>query len=124
VLTFFTGTSSDLLFIREPLCYRSDNCRLLSNEKTSQENRLRRDIIANGSLITVGAADGSLLRDDEVGEEHEEHAGDDADVDVALHQAFHALPWGASPSSRLLLPLLRASGGGRRLSLGRPPVRG
>lgn len=97
----------------------------LSNEKTSQENRLRRDIVANGSLITVGAADGSLLRDDEVGEEHEEHAGDDADVDVALHQAFHALPWGASPSSRLLLPLLRAaSGGRRRLSLGRPPVRG
>lgn len=59
-------------------------------------------------FLTVGAAEGSLLRDDEVGEEHEEDAGDEADVDVAVHQAFHALPGGASAStsSHLLLPLL------------------
>ena len=57
-------------------------------------------------FLTVGAADGSLLRDDEVGEEHEEDAGDEADVEVALHRAFHALPGAASAISRLLLPLL------------------
>ena len=70
-------------------------------------------------FLTVGAADGSLLRDDEVGEEHEEDAGDEADVDVALHRGFHALPGGASPSSRLLLPLLLVVVVCRRLSLGR-----
>lgn len=38
--------------------------------------------------LTVGGGDGELLRDDEVGEEHEEEAGGEAGVEVPLRPAL------------------------------------
>ena len=44
-------------------------------------------------IITAESADRSLLRDGEIDEEHEEHADDEADVEVDRRRpALHALP--------------------------------
>ena len=44
-------------------------------------------------FITSGAAGGaSLLGDEEIGEDHEEDADDEADVEVVLHPGLHAFP--------------------------------
>jgi hypothetical protein len=56
----------------------------------------------NASLHTVEAANGSLLRDNEIGEEHEEDASDEADVEVDQRPALHALLPGFSPRSSSL----------------------
>lgn len=44
-------------------------------------------------LATIGSAHCRLLRDDEVGEEHEEEDDDEADFEVPLRPALDALPW-------------------------------
>jgi hypothetical protein len=47
-----------------------------------------------GWTITIGRSDGELPRDDEVGEEHDEEAGDEAGVEVPLRPALEASPPG------------------------------
>jgi hypothetical protein len=44
--------------------------------------------------ITIGRSDGELPRDDEVGEEHEEEADDEAGVEMPLRPALEASPPG------------------------------
>jgi hypothetical protein len=44
--------------------------------------------------ITIGRSDGELPRDDEVGEEHEEEADDEAGVEIPLRPALEASPPG------------------------------
>lgn len=43
-------------------------------------------------MLTVGRGDGELLRDDEVCEEHDDEAGGEAGVEVALRPAFDPPP--------------------------------
>jgi hypothetical protein len=47
-----------------------------------------------GWTITIGRSDGELPRDDEVGEEHEEEADDEAGVEIPLRPALEASPPG------------------------------
>jgi hypothetical protein len=57
-----------------------------------------------GWTITIRRSDGELPRDDEVGEEHDEEAGDEAGVEVPLRPALEASPPGLRLAAHRRLP--------------------
>ena len=96
MLTCFAGRPDRLLPVRYA---RGDLCEWFEEPVSaswacidSSRNQSNSETVSWLFMRTVGGGDGELLGDDDVGEEDEEEAGDEADVEVPLRPAHHPLP--------------------------------